>query len=149
MENIIIKLVKEPYGRDKDIQNLFCYIAGECDSKEEHTRYCCGEGVPLAPGKADSEETGGERGTEAPAHPREGDALTGEEHGEPEEGHHAALPGDTGPEKSAGEWLPPVQCGIRFREPREAPEGDRLLPGEPVRQDGGREPAPGHVPGGL
>lgn len=52
MENIIIKLVKEPYGRDKDIQNLFCYIAGECDSKEEHTRYCCGEGGPLAPGKA-------------------------------------------------------------------------------------------------
>ena len=52
MENIIIKFVKEPYRRDKDIQNLLCYIAGECDSKEEHTRYCCGEGVPLAPGKA-------------------------------------------------------------------------------------------------
>lgn len=34
MENIIIKFVKEPYGRDKDIQNLFCYIAGECDSKK-------------------------------------------------------------------------------------------------------------------
>lgn len=52
MEIIIIKFVKKPYGREKDIHQLFCYIAGECDSKEEHTRYCCGEGVSIEPRKA-------------------------------------------------------------------------------------------------
>lgn len=52
MENIIIKSVREPYKRKKDIRNLFCYIEGECDSKEEITRYCCGGGVPLKPEKA-------------------------------------------------------------------------------------------------
>ena len=52
MEHIIIKPAREPYVKDEDIRNLFRYIAGECDSKKEHTRYCCGEGVSLKPEKA-------------------------------------------------------------------------------------------------
>ena len=52
MERIIIKPAREPYEKDEDIRNLLCYIAGECDSKKEHTRYCCGEGVSLKPEKA-------------------------------------------------------------------------------------------------
>lgn len=48
---IIVKFVKEPYGRDRDIRQLFRYIAGECDGKE-HTRYCCGEGVSPEPEQA-------------------------------------------------------------------------------------------------
>lgn len=52
MELIIIKHVREPYEKDADIRKLFRYIAGECDSKEEHTRYCCGAGVSLKPKKA-------------------------------------------------------------------------------------------------
>ena len=52
MEVIIIKYVRKPYERDKDIRRLLCYIAGECDSKEERTRYCCGEGVSSKPEKA-------------------------------------------------------------------------------------------------
>lgn len=52
MENIAIKFVKEPYGGDKDIRKLISYIAGECDSKKEHTRYFGGMGVALEPGKA-------------------------------------------------------------------------------------------------
>ncbi len=48
---IIVKFVKEPYGRDRDILQLFRYIAGECDGKER-MRYCCGEGVSRKPEKA-------------------------------------------------------------------------------------------------
>lgn len=52
MEIIIIKHVREPYEKDEDIWKLLCYIAGECDSKKEHTRYYYGEGVSLKPEKA-------------------------------------------------------------------------------------------------
>lgn len=52
MEPVIIKFVKESYARDKDIRNLLCYIAGECDGKKERTRYCGGEGVSTEPGEA-------------------------------------------------------------------------------------------------
>lgn len=52
MENIIIKCVRKPYERDEDIRRLLCYIAGECDNKKEHTRYCCGEGVSPDPEEA-------------------------------------------------------------------------------------------------
>lgn len=52
MEDIVIKFIKEPYERDKDILQLFSYIAGECENKKERTRYCCGIGVPLEPVKA-------------------------------------------------------------------------------------------------
>lgn len=52
MEDIIIKLKRAPYERDKDILQLLCYIAGECDSKKERTRYCCGTGVSSKPDEA-------------------------------------------------------------------------------------------------
>ena len=52
MEHLIVKPAREPYEKDKDIQNLLCYIARECDSKNEHTRYYYGEGVSLEPKKA-------------------------------------------------------------------------------------------------
>lgn len=52
MENIIIKCVRKSYERDEDIRRLLCYIAGECDNKKEHTRYCCGEGVSPDPEEA-------------------------------------------------------------------------------------------------
>ena len=52
MERIIIKPARESYEKDEDIWKLFRYIAGECDSKKERTRYCCGEGVSLKPEKA-------------------------------------------------------------------------------------------------
>lgn len=52
MEDITIKYIKEPYRGNRDILRLFRYIAGECDSKEEHTRYCCGAGVSTKPDKA-------------------------------------------------------------------------------------------------
>lgn len=52
MEGIIIIPVRKRYERNKDIYNLLCYIAGECDSKVERTRYCRGEGVSHEPKKA-------------------------------------------------------------------------------------------------
>ncbi len=52
MEDIVIKLKRAPYERNKDILQLFNYIAGECDSKEEITRYRCGTGVSTKPDEA-------------------------------------------------------------------------------------------------
>lgn len=52
MEDITVKYIKEPYRGNQDILRLFRYIAGECDSKEERTRYCCGAGVSAKPDKA-------------------------------------------------------------------------------------------------
>lgn len=52
MEDIVIKHRRAPYERDENILRLCRYIAGECDNKKEHTRYCCGKGVPLEPEKA-------------------------------------------------------------------------------------------------
>lgn len=48
---VTVKLIKEPYKRDKDIKQLLLYIAGESEGKE-HTRYCRGEGVSPKPEKA-------------------------------------------------------------------------------------------------
>lgn len=52
MEDITIKYRRAPYERDKDILRLLRYIAGECDSKKERTRYCCGAGVSSKPDEA-------------------------------------------------------------------------------------------------
>lgn len=52
MEDITVKYIKEPYRGKQDILRLFRYIAGECDSKEERTRYRCGAGVSAKPDKA-------------------------------------------------------------------------------------------------
>lgn len=52
MEDIVIKLKRAPYEQDKDIPQLLCYIEGECDSKKERTRYCCGAGVSSKPDEA-------------------------------------------------------------------------------------------------
>lgn len=52
MEEITVKYIKEPYRGKQDILRLFRYIAGECDSKEERTRYRCGAGVSAKPDKA-------------------------------------------------------------------------------------------------
>lgn len=52
MEDIVIKYKKASYERDEDILRLCRYIAGECDSKKEVTRYCCGAGVSTDPNKA-------------------------------------------------------------------------------------------------
>lgn len=52
MEEIIIKYNREPYESNNDILRLFRYIAGECDSKKERTRYCCGAGVSIKPDEA-------------------------------------------------------------------------------------------------
>lgn len=46
------KYVNEPYEGNEDILRLFRYIAGECDSKKERTRYRCGAGVSIKPDKA-------------------------------------------------------------------------------------------------
>lgn len=46
------KYIKEPYRGKQDILRLFRYIAGECDSKEERTRYRCGAGVSAKSDKA-------------------------------------------------------------------------------------------------
>ena len=42
---------KGRYPKDKDIENLLRYIAGQNDTKEE-TRYCQGKGLPKNPQKA-------------------------------------------------------------------------------------------------
>lgn len=52
MESIIIKRVGKTYERDGDIRRLLCYIAGECNSKNERTHYCRGEGVSYKPEEA-------------------------------------------------------------------------------------------------
>lgn len=52
MEDIVIKLRRAPYEQDEDILRLCRYIAGECDSKKEVTRYRCGAGVSTKPDKA-------------------------------------------------------------------------------------------------
>lgn len=52
MEDIVIKPRRAPYEKDEDILRLCRYIAGECDSKNEVTRYRCGEGVSNKPDKA-------------------------------------------------------------------------------------------------
>lgn len=52
MEGITVKYIKEPYRGNQDILRLFRYIAGECDSKEERTRYRYGVGVSIKPDKA-------------------------------------------------------------------------------------------------
>ena len=52
MEDVVVKYIREPYGENQDILRLFRYIAGECDSKKERTRYRCGAGVSNKPDKA-------------------------------------------------------------------------------------------------